>query len=73
MADFDPDEYPIAIQIFGRDPDEMAEAARVVEDLGASILDINIGTLILRHDSEDIIDIIGKGSANDNVSRSQGE
>ena len=43
MADFDPDEYPIAIQIFGRDPDEMAEAARVVEDLGASILDINMG------------------------------
>ena len=43
MAKFDPDEYPIAIQIFGRDPTQMAEAARVVQDLGATIIDINMG------------------------------
>jgi tRNA-dihydrouridine synthase B len=43
MAQFDPDELPIAIQIFGRDPEEMAEAAKVIEGLGASILDINMG------------------------------
>ena len=43
MAEFDPDEYPIAIQIFGRNPYNMAEAAKVVQDLGASIVDINMG------------------------------
>ena len=42
-ADFDPDERPIAIQIYGKDPTIMAEAAKVVEDLGASIVDINMG------------------------------
>ena len=40
---FDPEEYPIAIQIFGRDPAVMAEAAAVVQDLGATIVDINMG------------------------------
>lgn len=43
MTEFDPDEYPIAIQIFGRNPYHMAEAAKVVQDLGASIVDINMG------------------------------
>lgn len=42
-TDFDPDERPIAIQIYGKDPEIMAEAAKVVEDLGASIVDINMG------------------------------
>ncbi len=43
MAAIDPDERPVAIQIFGRRPAVMAEAARRVEDLGASICDINMG------------------------------
>ena len=43
MIRFDPDERPIAIQIYGADPAIMAEAARVVEDLGATICDINMG------------------------------
>ncbi|MEL6345105.1 MAG: tRNA-dihydrouridine synthase [Myxococcota bacterium] len=43
MIRFDPDELPIAIQIYGREPHIMAEAARIVEDLGASICDINMG------------------------------
>ena len=43
MAEFDPDERPIAIQIYGNDPQIMAQAAQVVEDLGASIIDINMG------------------------------
>ncbi|MDP2306180.1 MAG: tRNA dihydrouridine synthase DusB [Pseudomonadota bacterium] len=43
MARFDPDERPVAVQIFGRDPESMAEAAKIIEDSGAGICDINMG------------------------------
>jgi tRNA-dihydrouridine synthase B len=43
MMRFRPDERPIAIQIFGADADRMARAARLVEENGADILDINCG------------------------------
>ncbi len=43
MVRFDADERPVAIQIFGRHPAIMAEGARVVEDLGATFVDINMG------------------------------
>ena len=38
-----PEERPAAIQIAGCEPDIMAEAARLNENLGADIIDINMG------------------------------
>lgn len=43
LAEFDPDERPVTIQVFGRDPALLADAARYVVDLGASIVDLNMG------------------------------
>jgi len=40
---FQPEEHPISAQLFGADPDVMADAARVCQDLGFDILDINFG------------------------------
>jgi tRNA-dihydrouridine synthase B len=37
------DEHPLAVQIFGSEPGVMAEAARMVEDAGADLVDINFG------------------------------
>ena len=43
MAEVDPDEHPVSIQIYGRDPERMAQAARFCQGLGADIVDINLG------------------------------
>jgi len=40
---FDPEEHPISAQLFGADPDVMADAARYCEDQGFDIVDINFG------------------------------
>jgi len=40
---FHPDEHPISAQLFGADPTVMADAARVCQDLGFDILDLNFG------------------------------
>ena len=37
------DEHPLAIQLFGCEPEPMAEAARMVEAAGADIVDLNFG------------------------------
>lgn len=43
MASFSPQEYPFAVQLAGCDPEVMGEAAKLNEDRGAQIIDINFG------------------------------
>ena len=40
---FQEDEHPISGQLFGANPDSLAEAARTVEQLGYDLVDINLG------------------------------
>jgi tRNA-dihydrouridine synthase B len=37
------DERPLAVQIFGSEPEVMAEAAQMVEEAGADLVDVNFG------------------------------
>lgn len=54
MYDWTKGEHPFAVQLFGSDPAIMAEAARIIADLGAPIIDINMGCWVPK--------IAGKGA-----------
>src|ERR1700733_15235055 len=43
MASHTPEEFPMAVQLAGCEPDVMGEAAKLNEDRGAQIIDINFG------------------------------
>jgi len=43
MAQTEPEEFPMAVQLAGCEPEVMAEAAKLNEDKGAAIIDINFG------------------------------
>ena len=42
-AEYTEEERPVSIQIFGGDPGKMADAAQIIEGMGANIVDVNMG------------------------------
>jgi len=40
---FDPGEHPLALQLGGSDPGDLAQAARIAEDLGYAEINLNVG------------------------------
>lgn len=53
LSRFLPDERPLAMQLLGRDPGVLAEAARILEGMGADIVDLNMGCPVQK--------VVGKG------------
>lgn len=43
IMDWTDDERPVSAQLFGPDPTAMGKAARMVEEAGADIIDVNVG------------------------------
>ena len=43
MLQIDSGERPTALQLFGSNPDELAATAKIVEESGADIVDLNMG------------------------------
>jgi nifR3 family TIM-barrel protein len=38
-----PDEHPVSVQLFGAEPEKLAEAAKKAEGAGAAVVDLNCG------------------------------
>ncbi|GFE63901.1 tRNA dihydrouridine(20/20a) synthase DusA [Litoreibacter roseus] len=43
LLDYDPTEHPVAVQLGGSDPDELAEAARLCAERGYDEINLNVG------------------------------
>lgn len=43
LLEYDPAERPVVMQLFGNDEDKVEQAARKIEQLGADIIDLNLG------------------------------
>jgi tRNA-dihydrouridine synthase A len=43
LLGFDPSEHPVALQLGGSDPEDLATAARIGEDLGYDEINLNVG------------------------------
>ena len=43
LMNMEGEQQPVSMQIFGSEPDVMAEGARIMQDYGAKIIDINMG------------------------------
>ncbi len=43
MLRLDPTDHPIAVQIYGRDPDRLVQAAELAVQAGADVVDVNAG------------------------------
>jgi tRNA-dihydrouridine synthase B len=48
LLQVDGEDYPVAAQLVGCDASTMAEAARICVDLGASVVDVNLGCPVAR-------------------------
>ena len=48
MVETHPEDRPFAVQIFGSDPDVMADASRLLVELGVDTIDINMGCPVNR-------------------------
>lgn len=46
MLDWQPEEFPCTVQIYGHEPAVLAQAARRVVELGAPIVDLNMGCAV---------------------------
>ncbi len=57
LAEFDPAERPLAMQLLGNEAESLVEAAEILQERGADIIDINMGCPVPK------ITKTGKGSA----------